>query len=204
MKTDAPIKCSCGKVEGVARGLSRSSTNHVVCSCKGCQSYAHYLGRTDDMLDAEGGSNIVQMDPSKFEITRGMENVVCMRVTNDGPLRWYTSCCNTPLGNTFPRGGLPFIGFLPICLGIKGTSEELVALVGKSRGHVNRPEKTPLFDRIGNVFMIIGLFCKIMFWRVRGGPAFKPFFDAETMRPMVKPIKISDEERAELEAKAGF
>ena len=130
MKSDAPIKCRCGKVEGIAHGLSRASTNHVVCSCKGCQSYAHYLGRTDDMLDAEGGSNIVQMDPAKFEITSGMEHVVCMRVTKGGPLRWYTSCCNTPLGNTFPRGGLPFIGFLPICLGIKGTSDELVQLGG--------------------------------------------------------------------------
>lgn len=204
MKTDAPIKCTCGKVEGIARSLSRASTNHVVCSCKGCQSYAHYLGRTDDMLDDAGGSNIVQMDPSKFEITKGMEHVVCMRVTPDGPLRWYTSCCKTPLGNTFPRGGLPFIGFLPICLGIKGASDDLVKLVGKSRGHVNRPGKTPFLDQVGNFLMIVGLFCKIMFWRLRGGPSFKPFFDADTMRPMVKPIKISDEERAALEAKAGF
>lgn len=156
------------------------------------------------MLDAYGGSNIVQMDPAKFEITKGMEHVVCMRVTQDGPLRWYTNCCNTPLGNTFPRGGWPFIGFLPICLGIKGTSDKLVDLVGKSRGHVNRPGKTPFFDQLGNLLMLIGLFCKIMFWRVRGGPSYKPFFDAETLRPLVRPIKISDEERAELEAKAGF
>lgn len=204
MKTDVPIQCGCGKVQGVARGLSRVSTNHVVCSCKGCQSYAHYLGRTDDMLDADGGSNIVQMDPSKFEISAGMDHVVCMRVTPDGPLRWYASCCNTPLGNTFPRGGLPFIGFLPICLGIKGTSDELVQLVGKSRGHVNQPGKTPFFDQVGNFFMMVGLFCKIMFWRVRGGPSYKPFFDAQTMRPLAKPIKISDEERTALEVKAGF
>ena len=204
MVQDVVIRCKCGKVEGVARGLSAASTNHLLCSCKGCQSYAHYLRRADDMLDENGGSNIFQMNPEKFEITKGMEHVAGMRVTREGPARWFTSCCNTPLGNTFPRGGIPFLGVLPICLGHKGTSQAVVDLVGPIRGHTNRMEPTPFFDKVGNFFMIMGLLAKIMKWRITGGRSYKPFFDKETMKPLVKPIVISDEERKALETKAGF
>lgn len=204
MAQSAPISCSCGKVKGVAHNLSPSNSNHVLCSCKGCQSYAHYLGRTDDMLDAEGGSNIVQINPSSFEITEGLEHVACMSVTPKGPLRWFASCCNTPLGNGFREGGIPFLGVLPICIGHKGTSDEVVRLFGPPRGHVNPPTPNPVGARVKNFFMLLRLFVMLMWWRLRGGKSYKPFFDKDTMRPIVKPIKLSEEERAALEAKAGF
>ena len=204
MSVDVPVKCSCGAVSGVARNLSAGSTNHVICSCKGCQSYAHFLGRTDDMLDAEGGSNIFQLDPKNLEITEGMDHVACMRVTPDGPLRWYTDCCKTPLGNTFPKGGVPFLGMLPICTGHKGNSEEIVNIVGSVRGHVNPPAPLPFGGRLKNFLMLVRFAGKLAWWRLTGGRSYKPFFDADTMKPIRKPFTISDEERATLEAKAGF
>ncbi len=204
MAEDALISCTCGKVRGIARNLSSSSSNHVVCSCKGCQSYAHYLGRTDDMLDADGGSNIVQLNPASFDITDGMEHVACMSVTPKGPLRWHTRCCNTPLGNSFRRGGVPFLGVLPICLGHKGTSPEVVRLFGPARGHVNPTTPISFGMRLKNTVMLLRLLAKLMWWRIWGGKACKPFFDKDTLRPIAKPIKLSDEGRAALEAKAGF
>jgi len=204
MSVDVPVKCSCGAVSGVARNLSAGSTNHVICSCKGCQSYAHFLGRTDDMLDAEGGSNIFQLDPKNLEITEGMDHVACMRVTPKGPLRWYAGCCKTPLGNTFPKGGVPFLGMLPICTGHKGNSEEIVNIVGSVRGHVNPPAPLPFGGRLKNFLMLVRFAGKLAWWRLTGGRSYKPFFDADTMKPIRKPFTISDEERATLEAKAGF
>lgn len=204
MAVDVPVKCSCGSVTGVARNLSAGTTNHVMCSCKGCQSYAHFLGRTDDMLGADGASNIFQMDPKNFEITDGTEHVACMRVTKDGPLRWYADCCKTPLGNTFPRGGIPFLGVLPICTGHKGTSDEVVKLVGPVRGHVNPPQPLPFGGRVKNFLMLVRFAGKLAWWRIRGGKSWKPFFDEKTMKPICKPLTISDDERAILEAKAGF
>lgn len=201
MGKNAELQCRCGKVRGVVRNLSRGSTNHVLCSCDGCQSYAHFLGRADDMLDDHGASNIFQMNPKDFEIAEGLDHVACMRVTPDGPLRWYTACCNTPLGNSFPRGGIPFLGVLPICIGHKGTSEEVVTLVGPVRGHVNQRGPVPFGEKLGNFFMLARLLAKTMAWRVTGGRSYKPFFDADTMKPIRKPLVISDEERAALEAK---
>lgn len=204
MAEDVAIKCQCGKVQGIAHNLSPGSSNHVLCSCKGCQSYAHYLGRTDDMLDADGGSNIVQLNPANFEITDGIEHVACMSVTPNGPLRWFASCCNTPLGNGFRRGGVPFLGMLPICLGHKGTSPEVVRLFGPARGHVNPARPNALGMKIKNFFMLLRFFAMLMWWRITGGKSWKPFFDQDTMKPISKPIKLSDDERAALEAKAGF
>jgi len=204
MTVDAPIKCSCGLVTGIVHNLSARTTNHVKCSCKGCQSYAHFLGRTDDMLDTDGGSNIFQLDPKNFEITGGMEHVVCMRVTPKGPLRWYTDCCKTPLGNSFPKGGIPFLGVLPICTGHKGNSPEVVEMVGPVRGHVNSVEPLPFGARLKNFLMLVRFAGKLLAWRIGGGKSWKPFFDEKTLRPIRKPLTITDEERAALEAKAGF
>ena len=204
MAVDVPVKCTCGSVTGVAHNLSASTTNHVVCSCKGCQSYAHFLGRTDDMLDAEGGSNIFQLDPKNFEIISGMEHVACMRVTKEGPVRWYADCCKTPLGNGFPKGGIPFLGVLPICIGHKGTSGEVVKLVGPVRGHINQQKPIGVGEKLRNAGMLVRFACQLLGWRIRGGKSWKPFFDQKTLRPIRKPLIITDEERAALEAKAGF
>lgn len=201
MSVNAPIKCSCGSVTGVARNLSSSTTNHVVCSCKGCQSYAHFLGRSEDMLDESGGSNIFQMDPKNFEITSGMDQVACMRVTPNGPLRWYADCCKTPLGNTFPKGGVPFLGVLPICAGHKGSSEAVIKIVGRVRGHVNTPQPLSFGGRVKNFLMLVRFAGKLAWWRLTGGRSYKPFFDADTMKPIRKPLTITDDERAALEAK---
>lgn len=195
MEQDAALSCACGKVMGVMRGLSASSTNHVWCPCSGCQAYAHFLGRAEDMLDEKGGSNIFQLDPKRVEIHDGMEHIACMKVTPKGPLRWYATCCNTPIGNSFPKGGTPFLGVLPIALGMKGTSKELVELVGPVRGKVNQKPPVPLSDKIQSFFMMARFIFKMIGWRIAGGKSWKPFFDRETLEPIREPKRLTDAER---------
>lgn len=195
---DVSVRCRCGSVKGVIRGLSPASSNHVLCPCSGCQAYAQFLGRADDMLDDKGYSNIFQINPANFDITEGLDHVACMRVTPDGPLRWYTSCCNTPLGNSFPRGGVPFLGVLPICTGHKGTSDKVVDMVGPVRAKVNDKARSTAGDKVRTFFMILRLFAKLLAWRMRGGPSWKPFFDKNTMKPIRDPLVLTDEEREAL------
>ncbi|WP_417457781.1 DUF6151 family protein [Kordiimonas sp.] len=201
MATDVPMSCTCGKVKGMIRGLSPASTNHVRCPCVGCQSYAHYLGRADDMLDEGGYSNIFQMNPRNFEIHEGHEHLAAVRITKTGPLRWYTDCCKTPLGNTFPRGGMPFLGVLPICTGFKGTSPEVVEMVGPVRAVGYEKPPVPFGSKLRTTLMIMRLFTKMMIWRIREGKSWKPFFDEHSLRPIKKPITLTDVEREALEAK---
>lgn len=201
MAQDVPVKCSCGKVTGMIRGLEAANSNHVRCPCAGCQSYAHYLGRADDMLDEGGYSNIFQINPASFEIHDGMDQVAGVRITDTGPIRWYADCCKTPLGNTLPRGGVAFLGVLPICTGHKGTSNAVVEMVGPVRAVANEKRKQSLGEKLKSWGMLMHLIRLMLWWRVSGGKSWKPFFDKETLRPIKKPIKLTDAERAALEAK---
>lgn len=201
MPEDVPVKCSCGKVGGVIRSLSPGSSNHVRCACKGCQSYAHYLGRAHDMLDSEGYSNIFQINPADFEIHEGLEHLACVRITPKGPLRWHAACCKTPLGNTFPKGGVPFIGVLPICSGHKGASDEVVKMIGPSRANVNGRNKASLGEKVKTLRMLPRFVCKLIAWRIKGGKSWKPFFKEDTMEPIREPILVTKEERKALYAK---
>lgn len=48
---DLPLRCSCGALRGVLRGMSPARGNRVVCYCRDCQAFAHFLDR-DEILDA--------------------------------------------------------------------------------------------------------------------------------------------------------
>jgi hypothetical protein len=55
------LRCSCGRVRGIARDVAPSTINHCSCYCDDCQAFAHFLGRADAILDAHGGTEIAQM-----------------------------------------------------------------------------------------------------------------------------------------------
>ena len=52
MTQDLEVRCECGKLRGMATDLEPASVNRAVCYCDDCQSFAHFLGRADDVLDA--------------------------------------------------------------------------------------------------------------------------------------------------------
>lgn len=105
---DVEISCKCGSVHGTIRGVSPETTNRVVCYCDDCQAYAHHLGR-EDLLDAHGGSDIVQVAPADLSFDRGLEHIAAVRLSPKGAFRWTATCCNTPLGNT-AKPSIPFVG----------------------------------------------------------------------------------------------
>src|SRR5579863_699680 len=99
MSAEADLRCRCGEVRALVSGASRRTVNRVVCYCDDCQAFAHQLGRAD-LLDAQGGSDIVQVAPASLRFVQGAHRIVGLRLTPKGLLRWYTNCCNTPIGNT--------------------------------------------------------------------------------------------------------
>lgn len=91
--------CRCGQVRGEldpARAYARAT-----CYCRDCQAFARWLGQAG-VLDAAGGTDIVAMAPDGLRITQGFDKMACMSLGPRGLLRWYASCCRTPLGN-IPR-----------------------------------------------------------------------------------------------------
>ena len=189
MTTDVPIRCSCGSLRGVARGVSRSAGNRYVCYCDDCQSFAKYLGRADEILDAHGGTDIFQMSPARLEITEGGNRLACVRLTPNGILRWYTDCCKTPIGGTLPTRQVPFIGLIHSCMNTEGKSRDetlgpvRAGVNGRyatgDRTEINAHDRTPLSVR----FRVSR---KLLWWRLRGDHNRSPFFD-DTGAPMVVP-----------------
>jgi hypothetical protein len=93
------LACRCGQVQGEVdpqRAYARAT-----CYCRDCQAFARWLGG-EGLLDAAGGTDIVAMAPAGLRFTRGFDQVTCMSLGPRGLLRWYASCCRTPLGN-IPR-----------------------------------------------------------------------------------------------------
>lgn len=78
--------------------------------CWDCQAFAHYLGRVDQMLDSSRGTEIIPVHPARVHFIQGSDKLACVRLSDDGLRRWYTTCCKTPVANTHPKNRLPFAG----------------------------------------------------------------------------------------------
>ena len=104
------IACQCGQVQGEISDLSPKMDRHMICCCDDCQAFAKFLGQ-DGILDASGGTQIVQMTPSQIHFSQGESSIACIRLTPKGVYRWYASCCRTPIANTL-SSGVPFMGVI--------------------------------------------------------------------------------------------
>ena len=132
MPNDIPLRCKCGAVRGRFTDYRRERSNRVTCYCDDCQAFARWLGRTD-VLDAHGGSDIVQVAPAALSYDTGAEHLRCMQLGPKGPYRWYTACCKQPAGNTLGRARSPFAGVVAGMIDVPAGST-LDALVGPSIG----------------------------------------------------------------------
>ena len=194
--TDLPIRCSCGSLRGVARGVSRRTGLRLVCYCDDCQSFAEFLGRADEILDAHGGTDFFQMSPARLEIMEGGDHLACIRLTPKGVLRWYADCCKTPVGNTLPTRQVPFVALIHSCMGVADQSlDEVIGPVraginGKyakgDRTEINAHDKVPLS-------VLFRVYRKPLGWRLRGDHNRTPFFD-RTGAPVVSPRVVSEQE----------
>jgi hypothetical protein len=138
------LACRCGAIRELVERDARA--NHMVCYCADCQDYAHVLGRPD-ILDERGGTEVVQTMPKFVTLTHGADRLACLRMTGKGPLRWYASCCNTPIGNTALTRKIAFVGVVAACLTGQPVEETYgpVAMWGSTAGakaspsHPRRP-----------------------------------------------------------------
>jgi hypothetical protein len=80
---DAELQCRCGEVRGRLTGASPRTVNRMVCYCDDCQAFLHHLGRAD-LLDAHGGTDVVQVAPSSLSFQQGTARIACLRLTARG------------------------------------------------------------------------------------------------------------------------
>jgi hypothetical protein len=195
--TDLALRCRCGAVRGIAHAVTSSSVNHCFCYCDDCQAFAHVLGRADDVLDAHGGTEIVQMSQSKVSFTAGAAKVAAIRLTPKGLVRWYASCCNTPIGNTMDSSALPFIGVVGAAIDAPQAALGPIRGRGYAKSAKGGAAAVPK-DGLPEIVMVGRVLAKLLGWRLRGDHKRSALFDAATGRPLAAPRVLTPGERDDL------
>jgi len=197
MADQVELRCRCGEVRGLVTDASPRTVNRVVCYCDDCQAFAHQIGRAD-LLNAQGGSDIVQLAPASVTFVQGRERIVGLRLSPKGLFRWYANCCNTPVGNTLTPA-IPFVGV--IAQGFR--AEETFgppsgAVLGKYAIGTPPPGSTGL-----NLPLLLRAIGKVLGWRLRGKAWPHPFFERGKSEPVYPVTVLSREQREALRPLCG-
>lgn len=97
--------CRCGDV---SFALTPDGGSRVVCYCDSCRGFVTELGAAD-ILDHWGGNDLYQVAPEAAQIVKGEDKLAWTQMTEKGPVRWFTTCCNSPLANTLKTAKVPFL-----------------------------------------------------------------------------------------------
>ena len=178
--------CRCGSV---TLEIREGGGLRGVCYCSHCQAFARHLGAGAD-LDPAGGSDLYQTTPDLVGVLTGHDRFACLRLTSKGPLRWYTSCCRTPIANTATTRQVPFAS-----LALAHAADRDAA--GPIRARLYTDSATgPLPGKASGLGpMILGVILRGLSARLSGRHRDTPFFDADGL-PYADPARLTPDERA--------
>lgn len=187
MGRSVPFACVCGVVHGSLDVTPRGG-RHLTCACKSCRSAEVHLGQPDP---GAAGVAIYQTTPDRITIDAGHDRLAVMRLSPKGLFRWHATCCNSPLFNTMPGPGLPFVGVLvaripdPDPLGPVMARVNIPTVSGKPRNE-------------GIMASTFGLLRRAMQAKLTGRGKRTPFFspDGSPTAP-VHVISLEDRQAAE-------
>lgn len=187
-----PIHCRCGRLQGT---LARAApTLRASCYCLDCQTYAHALAAPEQTLDPQGGTEVVATLQQHITFTAGADSLTCLSLSPNGLLRWYASCCNTPIANITRNPKLSYVGIVHTCL---GTASARTAAFGPPRSPVNTKHakgkvKTSALNLFGSM---LGIMASVLRARVTGAWRRSPFFNPAGYEPVAAPRILTREER---------
>lgn len=195
MGKEVEMRCSCGEVVGLVTNASPQKVNRVVCYCDDCQAFAHQLGRAD-LLNAKGGTDIVQVAPASLTFVKGQNRIAGLRLSPKGLFRWHATCCNTPIGNTLGPA-IPFVGL--VAQTFDGGSRIADDVFGPPIGAILGKYaigQAPAGSTGINLTVLLRAITKVLGWRLRGRAWPHPFFQPKTREP-IYPIKVLSQEQRE-------
>ena len=189
-----PLQCRCGTLQGYVTPTGAAA--RAVCYCKDCQAFAHFLERPDDVvLNELGGTELVATLPKNVHFTQGVEALVCMSLSERGLLRWYTSCCNTPIGNTPRDFKTSYVGVIHSCLAQRAPSLQdsfgPVQMVLQTNSAKGKVKSTPM----SNVMTLMKIMKSVITARLSGRYKSNPFFIEDSGAPVKQPRVLSKTER---------
>lgn len=193
-----PVQCLCGSVRGQIEGTGTSS--RVICYCTDCRAFAHFLGQGSEVLDAQGGTEIVQIAQPRLHIAQGAEHLACVRLSPNGMLRWYAACCKAPLGNTMADPKIGFIGMIHSSLDQSRIDQDFGTSIARLNTAAAIGEKKPVQN---GLFGVIARFIWLVFsTRFSGRYKNSELFDSAGA-PIAPATILTPEELARLKSMDG-
>lgn len=188
------LRCWCGTLHGVV--TQPANAQRVICYCRDCQAYAHFLGQPKRILDRRGGSDVLLTLPANVTFTSSLATLACLRLTPKGLLRWYAKCCSAPIGNTLASHHLSFVGLVRACLDAGSSSlDEIfgpVTLWNNTAGAWGSPRPA----QVGRGRMTGWLVRTMVSARFNGSYRRTPFFNLYTGAPIAIPRVLTPAEHA--------
>jgi hypothetical protein len=188
-----PLRCRCGTLKGHVAHPERASRG--VCYCKDCQAFARFLGTTDDILDDMGGTDVLATLPKYVTLTQGSEVLACMSLSENGMLRWYASCCRTPIGNTPRDFKVYHVGLVHTRL--EDPEKPLESSFGPVRMRVNTKSAKgkPRLMPLSTTASVLRFLASLVRARLDGSYKNTPFFVRDRGTPVVPPKVLTRSER---------
>jgi hypothetical protein len=169
--------------------------NRLICYCTDCRAFAHFLGRGREVLDAQGGTEIVQVAQSRLRFLQGEDRLSAVRLSKKGIIRWYAACCRTPIGNTMADPKVSVIGLVHCCLDPAQINEDFGSNVAVVHADTALGDSRP--KQRGLPGVIIRTLWIVYTDLVRGRYKKSPLFN-ESGSPRTVPTILSPEELAKL------
>lgn len=137
-------------------------------------------------------TEVVQTTQASVHIVEGSDALACVRLKEGGLLRWYTKCCNSPIGNTLANHKLSIVGLVGDCLA--GDSDELEACFGPVRMRVHTGSATgdPKPVSSGLIPATLRILLMVAGARLDGSYKRTPFFNAGDGSPVAVPTVLGN------------
>ncbi|MBO6768149.1 MAG: hypothetical protein JJ901_07565 [Erythrobacter sp.] len=192
-----PFACQCGAVTGVIEQASAREGDRVVCHCVDCRDLVRYLGQEERVLDDLGGTDLYQSRCARVKLHSGRDKLASLHMTEGKTLRWYASCCNSPMFNTYANGKVPYVTTILA----NADPARRDALLGAPVGHVFAEQATG--DASELELMPFSRLMRRFFGRMirdllAGDRRRSALFDPKTLEPIAEPIRLSPEQRDSL------
>lgn len=188
-----PLQCQCGALRGFVDHTDQAVRG--ICYCGDCRAYSRHLGKEAEVHDAEGGVEFIATQGKHVHLTEGVQYLACLSLSERGPLRWYTRCCNTPIANTMRTRKFGYAGVIHSCLKVDAESFERsfprVRMRVNTRSALRPPPTMPL----RTFAALLGFVPRVLWSGVNGTYRRTPFFSVNSGAPIATPRVLTDDER---------
>ncbi len=176
--------CKCGRLRGEITDVSPSAYTNVICHCQDCRAAYTHLGLADP---AKVG--ILQTTQDRVHVTEGGENLRVFRHSPKGALRWYATCCDTPLFYTPVKARLVHVGVNTDRLDAPEALPD-----AKVEGFI--PQPGGKVKHKGAARMVTRMVSRMAAKNLSGEWRGSPFFEEDGTTPKVPPQVLTREQRA--------